>query len=68
MKPRRTLVTGQWAIEGCDHHRREGLPYTQWHAWADKQIEAGQNQTMCKACKLWLFPCEIGKVAPQQEF
>lgn len=57
-----TRFMSQWAIPGCPHHKRMQLSYMAWTAWADEQENAGHKQTMCAACKLWLYPCEIGAV------
>lgn len=41
------------------NHDKINLPHLKWFDWAEDQVKAGNDQTQCPECKLWLFPCEM---------
>ena len=59
---RRTKATV--ATGGCLWHNRSNLGYLAFHQDAERRDKAGERQSQCADCGLWLWPHEMGTPAP----
>lgn len=59
MKHRRVFFKSKLPPK-CEHHI-ETMPtgYIQFHKEANRRYHAGERQSQCPVCQLWLFPDEM---------